>query len=265
MKISKEKIEKLFKRYEFCFGDKNYEFKDEINLKFRFFNILADKINLNPTVEKHMFFYTLLSYAIKDDVDFYFKSKQAFLRNFIFEKRASNLYFKKAYQYVSPVSLSLYSPEFYETINEIYEGEDVSMPYTLEQKDKVLTSEEQIEMKPFFDVLDEVKVEMLKNEDENFATIMVIDWLKSAYYMTNDEGWFYTSFRKDDVLKNDKVFLDYKDLDKFNLDNTISANKDMIVWNMLNSRMALSLKQVDKLIALNDLFFEKINLFFENK
>ena len=52
----KEQIEKLFKHYEFGFGDENYEFKYEIDKKLKFFNVLADKINLNPTEEKLFFF-----------------------------------------------------------------------------------------------------------------------------------------------------------------------------------------------------------------
>lgn len=262
MHISKEKIEKLFKRYEFCFGEENYEFKKEIDVKFNFFNILADKINLNTTVEKKVFFYTLLSYAFKDEIDFHYKTKKAFLRNFIFEKRSAGSYRRKAYQYTSPVSFSLYCPEFYQTINEIYEGEDVSMPCTENVNIEELSIKEKEEMKQFFDVLDEIKEEMLKNEEENFATIMVVDWLKSACYSTDDAGWFYSSFRKVSVLENDGVKIDYRDREELDINDAIYANKDMIVWNMMNSRYALGLKHVDKFIALNDVFFEKVDNFF---
>ena len=266
MNISKEKIEKLFKHYEFSFGDETYEFKDEIDKKFHFMNVLAEKINANATKEKLFFFYLLLSCSFKEDIDFSYKSKRAFLRNFIFQKVYQSRYIYRTFEYVSPVSMSLYCPEFYETINELFEGEDVALPYDKNDRNKSVMSEKsKEEMAPFFAVLDEINVEMLKDESENFATILMIEWLKSAEYAVDDEGWFYTAFRKVDVLESDNVVLDYTDLEKFDLDDEMRTSKDFIVWNMLNSRYALSFKHVDKYIAVNDLFFDKIHAFFDKE
>lgn len=266
MNILKEKIEKLFKHYEFGFGDENYEFKYEIDKKLKFFNVLADKINLNPTEEKLFFFYLFLSYTLKDEVDFYYKSKKVFLRNFIFKKIYSARYVYRQFDYVSPVSMSFYCPEFYETINEIFEGEDVSLPY--DKKDRahtVMTKEEKEEMAPFFSVLDEIEEEMKKDENLNFTTILAIKWLKSAAYNVEDENWFYTAFRKIEVLESDNVVLDYTDLEKFELDDEMRTSKDAMIWNMLNSRFFLNFKNIDKYIAIDDMFFDKLSDFFKTK
>ena len=162
--------------------------------------------------------------------------------------------------------MSFYCPEFYETINEIFEGEDVSLPY--DKKDRahtVMTKEEKEEMAPFFSVLDEIEEEMKKDENLNFTTILAIKWLKSAAYNVEDENWFYTAFRKIEVLESDNVVLDYTDLEKFELDDEMRTSKDAMIWNMLNSRFFLNFKNIDKYIAIDDMFFDKLSDFFKTK
>ena len=59
---------------------------DHVDKMVPFFALLAKKINLNVSPAKVFFFHLLKYYAVKDDVDFSFKTKERFLRNFIFKK-----------------------------------------------------------------------------------------------------------------------------------------------------------------------------------
>lgn len=103
-----------------------HEDSDQVKIG-SFMAMLAEKINNNPTLEKVMFYHLFRDYVINDDIEFHYETKERFLKNFIFERQAGSVK-RKLYNYVNPVQLSLYVPEFYETINEIFAGDDIPLP-----------------------------------------------------------------------------------------------------------------------------------------
>lgn len=110
--ISLDKVKSIIEKDRFLFSDGNkiIQFLSVLEKKIK----EADKSEFD--LEKQYFFNLLVSLMIKDDVDIDFKNKQRFIKDFVYD--ASYFSRMKAYNFVSPVSLSVYVPEFYETVNE---------------------------------------------------------------------------------------------------------------------------------------------------
>lgn len=265
--LSTNEITSLLKKYDFSYSQN--EVSEELRMKSTFINTLLNKISENPTIEKKFFLNLFLSYVLMEDIDFSYSDKKKFLWNFIFEKRNSVQYFKKAYDYVSPVSMSLYCPEFYETINEVLVGEDVPLPTFKEKSSSSFFDgkEEDFDgLKDFFKVLTELEQDLAKDENNAIPSLLLIKWLKTNPYIVSGKFYdFYSSFRKLDVLQNDNVSLVLTDLKDPLKKHHITSSKDMNVCNMLNSGHFIRMKAIEKYVKVSPLVFEKINSFFFQK
>lgn len=73
------------------------------------------------------FFHLFKYYVSEEQIDFHYKTKKRFVRRFIYNE-VGGIIRRKDYSYIDPISLSLYVPEFYETVNEIFEGDNVNLP-----------------------------------------------------------------------------------------------------------------------------------------
>lgn len=228
-----------------------------------FIQTLAEKINLSPTLEKVTFFHLFKYYVSEDEIDFHYKTKKRFVRRFIYNE-VGGIIRRKSYSYIDPVSLSLYVPEFYETVNEIFEGENVNLPVF----NKTVVSDVSEENKPaidaFWEHLHTVISTLLLEPSEHFTTLLLIKFLKDGgdnIPVYDNEGFFYSAFRKVDVLENDDVSL-YLDDDKIDKSSRQrKASKDAIVWNIINPHIRANKSQ--KNILINDEFREKLCEFID--
>lgn len=251
---------------DFSFGNDKH-----ISKMVPFFELLAEKINLNATPAKVFFFHLLKHYAVNDDVDFSFKTKERFLRNFMFKKQYGRVA-QKGYQYVNPVWLSMYVPEFYETINATFEGDDVATP-VLKRKGRALYEQHSEESKrkteEFWNTLTPALAHLDPSLSENAATLFLVELLKDGgaeLPIQNDAHWFHKAFRQIDVIDNDVFTLDftcegYIDFDR----GETKVCKDWIVWKLLNERPHLCAKADLKNLEPNQAFFDAVGLFFKEE
>lgn len=231
-----------------------------------FMAVLAEKINNNPTLEKVMFYHLFRDYVINDDVEFHYETKERFLKNFIFERRDGSIK-RKLYNYVNPVQLSLYVPEFYETINEIFSGNDVPLPVFKKESSEPVQEKNKERFDNFWKILEPSITELEKNPSDNFATLLFVKWLKDGgdnlSIEPEHEGYFYTSFRQTDVLPNDFITISLAfpsknesyDIKPF----TEHPCKDMLVWKMLNSSPYPYSKKMHQHIVLNREFIQSLD------
>lgn len=244
---------------------------DHVDKMIPFFALLAEKINLNANPAKVFFFHLLKHYAVNDDVDFSFKTKERFLRNFIFKKQYGRV-MQKSYQYVNPVWLSMYVPEFYETINATFEGDDVATP-VLKRKGRALYEKHSDESKQkteeFWNTLTPALAHLDPSLSENAATLFLVELLKDGGVelpIQNEAHWFYKAFRQTDVIDNDIFTLDftcegYIDFDR----GETKVCKDWIVWKLLNERPQHCAKADRKNLEPNQAFFDAVALFFKEE
>lgn len=247
--------------FEFSFN--NGEEQAKIN---NFLSVLAEKINANPTLEKVMFFHLFKDYVINDDIEFHYETKTRFLKNFIFEVRSGTVK-RKPYSYVNPVQLSLYVPEFYETINEVFSGDDVPLPVFKKESSEPIQEKNKERFDNFWKILEPSITELEKNPSDNFATLLFVKWLKDGgdnlSIEPEHEGYFYTSFRQTDVLPNDVITISLAfpsknesyDIKPF----TEHPCKDILVWQMLNSFPCYFNEKRHKHIILNREFIQSLN------
>lgn len=232
----------------------------------KFITLLAEKINNNPTLEKVMFFHLFKDYTLNDDIEFHFETKNRFLKNFIFEHKNGSVK-RKNYDYVNPFQLSLYVPEFYHVINEIFLGDDVPMPVFESMSSSAVNYEE---IEKFWNAL---KPEISKLEEEpsnNFATLLLVKWLKEGgdNICISDAGFFYSSFRKVDVLENDNISIEIEFPSKnpaYNIQRNFEHPcKDMLVWKLLNASPYPYNKKIHQHIVLNKDFMNKLEEVLES-
>lgn len=218
-----------------------------------FIKFLGEKINLSPTLEKVSFFHIFKYYVMEDDVDFHYKTKKRFLRRFFYNQRGDMIQ-RKQYSYIDPTSLSLYVPEFYETINHFFEGDDVNLPVFEKTIVSPVSKENKEVIDEFWESLNPICSKLLLEPSENFITLLLIKFLKDGgdnIPVYDKSGFFYSAFRKVDVLENDIVYLVLNDdkLDKSSRKKYVS--KDAIVWNIINPFIR-NIKQNKKILINND-------------
>lgn len=110
-------------------------------------------------------------------------------------------------------------------------------------------------------MLDEVN--KVAESDDDITTQLLIKYLRSGgeNLSLDDGAYFSTSFRKYDIVENDRVYV------RLNTekDTKITCSKDMIVWNLLNGRPYPFIKVLDQRLMPSDLFFEKLKSFFNKE
>ncbi len=252
--------------FEFSFN--NGEEQAKIN---NFLSVLAEKINANPTLEKVMFFHLFKDYVINDDIEFHYETKTRFLKNFIFEVRSGTVK-RKPYSYVNPVQLSLYVPEFYETINEIFSGDDVPLPVVKKLNTSSIQEKYKQKFNDFWNKLSPVISKLEENPSDNVATLFFVKLLKEGGHniCIHDAGFFYSSFRKVDVLENDDITLTVSfpsNNPAYNIE-AFSEHpcKDVFAWKLLNSYPESCYpynKRQQKIIILDSEFRKELDMVLE--
>ena len=257
--ISLDKVKSIIEKDSFLFSDGNkiIQFLSILEKKIKD----ADKSEFD--LEKQYFFNLLVSLLIKDDVDIDFKNKQRFMKNFVYDSGA--FLRRKVFSFISPVTLSVYVPEFYQTVNEFFpDGEDLNMPVFKKKNIPDLSDENDEKLQKFNVMLDDIN-KVAESEDD-IATQLLVKYLRSGGKELNldDGSYFATSFRKYDVIANDRICVKFK-IKKDSEDVEINSSKDMIVWNFLNHRPYPFIKVLDQRLTPSDLFFEKLESFFNKE
>lgn len=199
---------------------------------------LSEKINKAPTLEKVAFFHLLKHQILLGKINFSHDDKAKFLHDFTYDDDcvSSNkiIFGHKTTAYICPVGLSVYTPEFFETINELFTGKDVPIPVLTSIKQQNISDEKIIH---FWEKLTPT-IEKLENDPtQNFMTLLLIKYLKQA---GNDlpitADWFYSAFRKIDVIEDDEIYFDFA-LEGYTLGSKgkFTFSKDLFVWKALKS------------------------------
>lgn len=224
-----------------------------------FMRILAENFNKNLTLEKIVFYTALTNLIKKEEIIIDMNGRGRFLTH-VFSNEQSNetSWIDKKCYLLSTLAVQI--PEFFETVNLFFEkGDLVEIPVVNNSAAelKEVNDPEVIDFWKHFDGIVEEKNNSLKENHDSAFFVLLMKYLRQAGDELCLSDYFYSSFRKFDVIENDlktyKTMIRGKEL-------RILPTKDMCVWEMISSFKPdyMNRKQFEELGCLSEYIDKKI-------